>query len=429
MNNKAALILLLIVSMFSIRCLAQSYSRIQADTSEVPAFYATVNGKQVKTVLSTATRDKSFLAFQIRQPFMENDTLYIWREFHLWRFETCSTYDTCVNSYFIISRKNKNHQKETLKCYYVKDPDFKKDTFLGKAYFEWRNDHPELTLERRNLDDMSRHWFMVKKYQGQYVLTCDFPYGITFTDSMIVYHEMESWFSQYGAVKKMNAGTYYYEAFYYDHESKGWPKSRNWLYPSILDKGLYVNAELRANGELYYTLVTPQENLRYFDLIQSKICEVDDYLEYDTVDYETHTSPSLMAEIHASQKKLQNPASSSVQKMDTEDVEWSGHADWFCSPEFPGGKDSLNDFIQKNLHYPSSSDFDRDSCVVLLEFVVEVDGSITNPKVIVSVNSDFDAEAVRLVKSMPKWVWPHPERCYGGVVERCYYVFPVWFRK
>ena len=103
--------------------------------------------------------------------------------------------------------------------------------------------------------------------------------------------------------------------------------------------------------------------------------------------------------------------------------------DWFCSPEFPGGKDSLNDFIQKNLHYPSSSDFDRDSCVVLLEFVVEVDGSITNPKVIVSVNSDFDAEAVRLVKSMPKWVWPHPERCYGGVVERCYYLLPVWFKR
>lgn len=102
--------------------------------------------------------------------------------------------------------------------------------------------------------------------------------------------------------------------------------------------------------------------------------------------------------------------------------------DWFCSPEFPGGIDSMKVFIQKNLRYPSSSNCDKDSCCVLLEVVVEVDGSITNPKVKVSVNPDFDAEAIRLVLSMPKWVW-HPETCYGGVVERCYYLLPVWFKR
>lgn len=101
---------------------------------------------------------------------------------------------------------------------------------------------------------------------------------------------------------------------------------------------------------------------------------------------------------------------------------------WYCSPEFPGGIDSLKVFIQKNLRYPSSSNCDKDSCCVLLEVVVEVDGSITNPKVKVSVNPDFDAEAIRLVLSMPKWVW-HPETCYGGVVKRCYYLLPVWFKR
>ena len=102
--------------------------------------------------------------------------------------------------------------------------------------------------------------------------------------------------------------------------------------------------------------------------------------------------------------------------------------DFFCEPEFPGGMDSLKVFIQKNLRYPSASNCDKDSCCVFLEFVVEVDGSITNPKVLVSVNPDFDAEAVRLVLSMPKWVWKR-ETCYGGVVKRGVYLLPVWFRR
>ena len=100
--------------------------------------------------------------------------------------------------------------------------------------------------------------------------------------------------------------------------------------------------------------------------------------------------------------------------------------DYYCSPEFPGGLDSLNSYIQHNLHWPPTAPCSNGT--VLVEFIVETDGTISNPKVKVSLGPDFDQEAVRLVLAMPKWTWPHPEECYEGIVRRCWYQIPVTFK-
>jgi len=90
-------------------------------------------------------------------------------------------------------------------------------------------------------------------------------------------------------------------------------------------------------------------------------------------------------------------------------------------PEFPGGPDSLKAFLRQNLKWPI--EYGCWNGTVLVEFIVEVDGSITHPRVEVSLYKDFDEEAIRVIKLMPKW---KPARAQGKTV-RCYYKIPVTF--
>ena len=69
-------------------------------------------------------------------------------------------------------------------------------------------------------------------------------------------------------------------------------------------------------------------------------------------------------------------------------------------PSFEGGAVALMSYIRKTLKFPAE---DCGQGRVIVSFVVEKDGSISNVKVLRSLHKDLDAEAVRVVKSMPKW--------------------------
>ena len=227
-------------------------------------------------------------------------------------------------------------------------------------------------------------------------------------------------------------------------------KSRNWLLPSVLAKGLYVETSLLSDGTLTQQLVTPEENLQYFDCINSNLCDLW-YLDYDTIDYEAHTDPVLMADIRNLQKSIKEQASKGMKKTDNkenptepivvEGVEMfpadgslptksfsdtvSGEPPVMFAeemPEFPGGPDSLNAFLRQNLKWPNVPGCSTGT--VLVEFIVEKDGTITHPTISVSLGSAFDNEALRLVSLMPKW---EPARTQGEPI-RCYYKIPVTFR-
>ena len=99
--------------------------------------------------------------------------------------------------------------------------------------------------------------------------------------------------------------------------------------------------------------------------------------------------------------------------------------DWFCDPYYEDGDEALQEFIQQNLRIPPG--YEYTTGIVLVEFVVETDGTVTNPRVKVSLNPVLDAEAVRVVMSMPnKWVWD-PSRCYNGEIHRSYWQIAVRF--
>ena len=93
-------------------------------------------------------------------------------------------------------------------------------------------------------------------------------------------------------------------------------------------------------------------------------------------------------------------------------------------PEFPGGMDSLKAFLAREIQYPPVAKDNSITGTVLVEFVVEEDGRVTNAKVKVQLFPECDKEAVRGVMAMPKW---KPGKNMGKPV-RCYYQVPVTFK-
>ena len=72
-------------------------------------------------------------------------------------------------------------------------------------------------------------------------------------------------------------------------------------------------------------------------------------------------------------------------------------------PEFPGGDLGLMKYIQKNVKYPPIAKEYNITGKVYIQFIVDKSGSVTNVKVVRGVDKNLDAEAVRVVKSLPKY--------------------------
>ena len=79
------------------------------------------------------------------------------------------------------------------------------------------------------------------------------------------------------------------------------------------------------------------------------------------------------------------------------------------------------DYLKTNIRYPQVKDT-LDGRVVI-SFVVERDGSITNAEVVKSLAPAYDAEALRVVSAMPKWVHE------GGFTVKIKYTIPITFRR
>ena len=71
--------------------------------------------------------------------------------------------------------------------------------------------------------------------------------------------------------------------------------------------------------------------------------------------------------------------------------------------QFPGGQEEMMKFIQDNRQYPDEAKSQNLHGRVIVSFIVEKDGSLSNVKVMRSLGSGCDEEAVRVINSMPKW--------------------------
>lgn len=93
-------------------------------------------------------------------------------------------------------------------------------------------------------------------------------------------------------------------------------------------------------------------------------------------------------------------------------------------PEFPGGTKALLEYLSKNIKYPSVCRENNIQGKVIISFIVDKDGSITNPEVIKSINPYLDKEALRVITNMPKWK-PGSQR---GKAVKVRFTVPVQFK-
>lgn len=93
-------------------------------------------------------------------------------------------------------------------------------------------------------------------------------------------------------------------------------------------------------------------------------------------------------------------------------------------PSFPGGREELFKYLAYNVRYPIDAAKNKIEGRVLVTFVVEHDGSISNVNVANSVYPSLDKESIRVVSGMPKWI---PGKANGKTI-RVKYTIPITFR-
>ena len=124
---------------------------------------------------------------------------------------------------------------------------------------------------------------------------------------------------------------------------------------------------------------------------------------------------------YISHKETKQPLSDLPQPTNDDDI--SDVVDQ--KPSFPGGQSAFIQWLSSNIKYPESLAKSRVEGRVVVQFVVEKDGSLSNISVINnSVDPLFDKEALRVVQMMPKWI---PGKLNGSVV-RVKYSLPITFK-
>ena len=93
-------------------------------------------------------------------------------------------------------------------------------------------------------------------------------------------------------------------------------------------------------------------------------------------------------------------------------------------PEYPGGMPALFDYLMQSVKYPSDAEKQKIEGIVIANFIVEKDGSISNVEVVKPVFPSLDSEAIRVITGMANWV---PGKQKGEVV-RVKFTLPISFR-
>ena len=93
-------------------------------------------------------------------------------------------------------------------------------------------------------------------------------------------------------------------------------------------------------------------------------------------------------------------------------------------PSYPGGMEALNKYLKEKIKYPADAKSAKVEGKVYISFIVTTDGTLSDIKVAKKVNPSLDAEALRVVKAMPKWV----PGSHEGKPVSVSYVLPIAFK-
>ena len=150
------------------------------------------------------------------------------------------------------------------------------------------------------------------------------------------------------------------------------------------------------------------------ETVLSDIIDIqDNEAEVETTDFNSEDEADARVEIQAP-----------IAPPEEEEEEQVIHIRVEKMPEFPGGQDALNRYLVRNIKYPLLAQENGIQGRVVCQFVVNSDGSIVDIAVVRGVEESLDKEAVRVIKSMPKWV---PGR-HGGKAVRVKFTQNIRFK-
>lgn len=150
------------------------------------------------------------------------------------------------------------------------------------------------------------------------------------------------------------------------------------------------------------------------ETVLSDIIDIqDNEAEVETTDFNSEDDADARVEIQAP-----------IAPPEEEEEEQKIHVRVEKAPEFPGGLEALNRFLVRNIKYPLLAQENGIQGRVVCQFVVNTDGSIVDIEVVRGVEESLDKEAIRVIKSMPKWV---PGR-HGGKAVRVKFTQNIRFK-
>ena len=150
------------------------------------------------------------------------------------------------------------------------------------------------------------------------------------------------------------------------------------------------------------------------ETVLSDIIDIqDNEAEVETTDFNSEDEADARVEIQAP-----------IAPPEEEEEEQVIHIRVEKMPEFPGGQEALNRYLVRNIKYPLLAQENGIQGRVVCQFVVNSDGSIVDIAVVRGVEESLDKEAIRVIKSMPKWT---PGR-QGGKSVRVKYTLPIRFQ-
>lgn len=131
---------------------------------------------------------------------------------------------------------------------------------------------------------------------------------------------------------------------------------------------------------------------------------------------EKNTKTSETTSNTSSKKGAQSDSASSSNREVYQDIEEQ--------PEFPGGIGALMKYLAASIEYPEKAQKNEVQGRVIVKFIIESDGSISNASILHGISPELDEEALRIVNKMPKWT---PGK-NNGVAVASNFTLPVYFR-
>ena len=164
---------------------------------------------------------------------------------------------------------------------------------------------------------------------------------------------------------------------------------------------------------------TNEEVLENKEMVGSQDVKTDNQFNLD--DARTLKQEEVIAPPEPPKKEEPKPEAKPEPKPESNEVFKSAAT----MPSYPGGSGALMKYISSHIHYPQSAQDNNISGKVIVQFVVEKDGSIGEVKVVRGVDKALDAEAKRVCKSLPKF---SPGKNANGDPVRVWFTQPVTFK-